>query len=159
MTDYTQQELEKISEAPMSVGMAVALVDMGIISTAIEAVALSKQLTTVAKKYPGNSIIQSVFSEEVLKSGQIKLQKPNFKPEDVESGAIVDRAIVSAQNALSVVEGKATPEEISQYKEFLYDCADAVANAAGSGLFGTGSNKVSDKEAVALAKIKAELMV
>jgi hypothetical protein len=159
MTEYTQQEIDSIAEAPMFIGMTVALIDMGVISTAIEAVALSQQLANVAKKYPSNSIIQSVFSEAVLKSGQIKFKKPDIKPEDLESGAVVDRAIAAAKNALSVVDGKATSDEISQYKEFLYACADAVANAAGSGLFGTGSNKVSDKEAVALAKIKAALMV
>lgn len=159
MAEYTQQELDTIAEAPMFIGMAVALIDMGVISTAIEAVALSQQLANVAKKYPNNSIIQTVFSEVALKSSHIKFQKPDIKPDDVESGAVVDQALVAAKNALDVVDGKATPEEISQYKEFLYACADAVANAAGSGLFGSGSNKVSDKEAVALAKIKAALMV
>jgi hypothetical protein len=159
MTEYTQQEMDTIAEAPMFIGMAVALVDMGVISTAIEAVALSQQLANVAKKYPSNSIIQSVFSEAVLKSGHVKFKKPDIKSEDVTSGAVVDHAITAAKNALVVVDGKATPDEISQYKEFLYACTDAVANAAGSGLFGTGSNKVSDKEAVALAKIKAALMV
>ena len=120
---------------------------------------LSQQLLHVANKYPSNSIIQSVFSEEALKSGHIKSKKPDIKPEDIQSGAVVDHAIAAAKNALAVVEGKATSDEISQYKEFLYACAATVANAAGSGLFGTGSDKVSEKEAVALAKIKAALMV
>lgn len=159
MTAYTPQELNTIAEAPMFIGIAVALVDIGIVSTAIEAIALSKQWADVAQKYPSNSIIQSVFSEEVLKSSQNKMKKPDIKPEDVQSGAVVDQAIATANKALGIVEGKATPEEIHQYKEFLYACADTVANAASSGLFGTGSNKVSDKEAVALAKVKAALMV
>lgn len=158
MTDYTPQELNTIAEAPMFIGMAVALVDMGIVSTAIEAVALSKQLAQVAQKYPSNSIIQSVFSEERLKS-RPKMEKPDIKSEDIQSGAVVDHAITATNNALGVVAGKATPLEIDQYKEFIYACADAVANAAGSGLFGSGSSKVSDKEASALAKIKAALAV
>jgi hypothetical protein len=157
MTNYTPQDLNTIAEAPMFIGMAVALVDMGVVSTAIEAVALSKQLAEVAQKYPSNSIIQSVFSEEMLKSRQSKLAKPDIKPEDIQSGAVVDRAIAATNSALSAVEGKATPEEIAQYKEFIYACADAVANAAGSGLFGSGSPKVSDKEASTLAKIKTAL--
>jgi hypothetical protein len=159
MTTYTPQELNTITEAPMVIGMAVALVDIGVISTAIEVIALSKQLAEVAQKYPSNSIIQSVFSEEVLKSGQSKLKKPDIKSEDIESGAVVDQAIAAANTALGVVESKATPAEIHQYKEFLYACADAVANAAGSGLFGSGSAKVSEKEAAALAKIKAALTI
>jgi hypothetical protein len=159
MTNYMPQDLNTIAEAPMFIGMAVALVDMGVVSTAIEAVALSKQLAEVAQKYPSNSIIQSVFSEEMLKSRQSKMTKPDIKPEDIQSGAVVDHAIAATNIALSAVEGKATSEEIKQYKEFIYACAEAVANAAGSGLFGSGSPKVSDKEASALAKIKAALAV
>jgi hypothetical protein len=159
MTNYTEQDLNTILEAPMLIGMAVALVDMGVVSTAIEAVALSKELAQVAQKYPSNSIIQSVFSAETLKGRQGKLQKPDIKPEDIQSGAIVDQAIAATHNALTVVESSATPEEINEYKEFIYACADAVANAAGGGLFGSGSPKVSDKEASALAKIKTALAV
>jgi hypothetical protein len=159
MTTYTPEELNTIAEAPMVLGMAVALVDMGVISSAMEAVALSKQLIAVAQKYPNNSVIQTAFSEEALKSGQRKMKKPEIQPADIESGAVVDQALAAANAALGVVERKATPVEVSQYKEFLYACADAVANAAGSGLFGSGSPKVSDKEAAALAKIKAALTV
>ncbi len=159
MTNYTPQELNVIAEAPMFIGMAVALVDIGVISTAIEAVALSKQLAEVAQKYPSNSIIQSVFSEEIIKSRQSKMTKPDVKTEDIQSGAVVDHAITAVNSALSVIGDKATPDEIQQYKGFIYACADAVANAAGSGLFGSGSPKVSDKEASALAKIKAALEV
>ncbi len=158
-TAYTGEELSTISEAPMMIGMAVAMVDMGIVSTAIEAAAMSKEVSGAAQKYPSNSIIQSVFSETAMKSGQIKMEKPDIKPEDVQSGAVVDKAIDAANAALTVVDGKATPEEITEFKQFIYSCAEAVANAAGSGLFGSGNPKVSDKEAAALAKIKAALAV
>ncbi|MBF2003023.1 MAG: hypothetical protein IGS38_20150, partial [Synechococcales cyanobacterium M58_A2018_015] len=114
MATYTNPELSTIAEAPMMIGMAVAMADIGIVSTAIEAAAMSKQIAGAAEQYPSNSIIQSVFAQEVLKSGAVKLEKPNLKPEDVESGAIVDQAIAAAHQALSVVEGKATPEEIRE---------------------------------------------
>jgi hypothetical protein len=159
MATYTPQELTTIAEAPMMVGMAVAMADMGIVSTAIEAAAMSKEVAGAAKKYPSNSIIQSVFAEEVLKSGSVKMQKPDIKPEDVESGAVVDKAIAAVEAAVSAVAGKATPEEVTEFKQFVYSCGDAVANAAGSGLFGSGGPKVSDKEAAALAKIKAALAI
>jgi hypothetical protein len=156
MADYTTEELQAIVTAPMMTGLAVAMIDMGIVSTAIEAAAMSKEIAGAAQKYPTNSIIQAAFSEEAMKSGQVKLEKPDIKPEDVQSGAVVDNAIATVNTALQVVEGKATPEEITQYKQFIYDCGQAVAEAAGSGLFGSG-NKVSDKEAEALARFKAAL--
>jgi hypothetical protein len=154
---YSPQELSAIAEAPMMAGLAVAMSDLGIISTAIEAAALTKEMAGAAQKYPNNTILQSVFSEEALRSGSIKVQPPQIKPEEVESGALVDKAIASLNAALKILQGKATPEEINEYKAFTYSCADAVANAAGSGLFGSGSPKVSERETVALDKIKAAL--
>jgi hypothetical protein len=159
MATYTPQELSIIAKAPMMIGLAVAMVDLGIVSTAFEAAALSKQLAGAAENYPNNSIIQSVFSVEALKSGQIKVEQPDIKPEEIKSGAVVDQALAAANEALSLLEGKATPAEIDEYKQFLYACGEVVANAAGSGAFGLGSEKVSDKEAIALAKIKTALTV
>lgn len=156
---YTPEELSKIAEAPMVIGMAVAMADMGIVSTAIEAAAMSKEVAGAAQKYPNNSIIQAVFSEAAMKSGAIKMEKPDIKPEDVQSGAVVDKAIAVANEAITVAQSQATPEEIAEFKQFIYACADAVANAAGSGLFGSGNPKVSAQEASALAKIKTALAV
>lgn len=41
--------------------------------------------------------------------------------------------------------------------QLLRSLAEAVANAAGSGLFGSGSSKVSAEEAAVMAKIKTAL--
>ena len=155
MTTYTPEDLSKIAEAPMIIGMAVAMADMGIVSTAIEAAAMSKEVAGAAAKYPNNSIIQAVFSEAAIKSGSVKMEKPDIKPEDVQSGAVVDKALATVDAAVAAIGDKATPAEVTEFKQFLYACADAVANAAGSGLFGSGGPKVSDTEAAALAKIKA----
>ena len=154
---YTPEELNTIAQAPMAIGMAVALTDVGVISTAIEAVALSKELAGAAKKYPTNSIVQATFSEAVLSSGKIKRSKPDVKAEDIESGAIVINAIATVDRAIATIGTKATPEEITQFKQFIYACAEAVASAAGSGLFGSGDPKISPTEASALTKIKAAL--
>ena len=159
METYTTDELSAISEAPMSIGMAVAMADMGIVSTAIEAVALTKEIVGAAKKYPNNSIVQAAFSEAALTSGKIERKKMDVKAEDVESGAIVIKAIASVDLAVAAIGSKATPEEVTEFKQFIYACAEAVANAAGSGLFGSGNPKVSPEEAAALAKIKAALSI
>ena len=156
---YTSDELSAISNAPMAIGMAVAMADMGIISTAIEAVALSKEIVGAAKKYPNNSIVQAAFSEAVLTSGQIERKKPDVTAEDVKSGAIVIKAIAAVDLALAAIGSKATPEEITEFKQFIYACGEAVASAAGSGLFGSGDPKVSPEEAAALTKIKAALTI
>jgi hypothetical protein len=159
MTTYTSDELSAIAQAPMSIGMAVAMADMGIVSTAIEAVALTKEIVGAAKKYPSNSIVQAAFSEAALTSGKIERKKMDVKAEDVESGEIVIKAIASVDLAVAAIGDKATPAEVTEFKQFIYACAEAVANAAGSGLFGSGNPKVSPEEAAALAKIKAALSI
>jgi hypothetical protein len=157
MTAYNSDELNAIANAPMAVGMAVAMADMGIVSTAIEAVALTKEIVGAAKKYPSNSIVQAVFSEAMLTSGKIQRQKPAVKADDLASGAIVTKAIAAVDVAIAAIGDKATPEEVTEFKQFVYACAEAVASAAGSGLFGSGDPKISSTEAAALAKVKVGL--
>ncbi len=154
---YSAQELSTIANAAMMTGMAVAMADMGIVSSAIEAAAMSKEIVGAAAKYPSNTIIQAAFSEAAIKGGTVKMDKPEIKAEEIKSGVFVDKSIESINSAVSALNGKATPAEIQEYKTFIYACADAVAKAAGSGLFGSGAQKVSDQEAAALTKIKTAL--
>lgn len=120
VVSYTSQDLNAIANAPMLAGLAVAMADLGIVSTAIEAAAMSKEIAGAARKYPNNSIIQSVFSEAALKSGTVKLEKPQITAEEVQSGAFVDKAIASVNAAFAGLNGKATPEEIVEYKAFIF---------------------------------------
>ncbi|MEL6397940.1 MAG: hypothetical protein AAFR26_02520 [Cyanobacteria bacterium J06626_4] len=154
MSVYTPTEIQSIVSAPMNVGMAVATVDMGIISTAIEAAAITSQIAGAAEKYPDNSVVQAAFSPESLRKADI--QKPQVQPEDVKSGAFVTQAVTQASTVVEMLQGRATEAEIAEYKQFVYDCGNAVANAAGSGLFGTGA-KVSEAEAATLEKLKSAL--
>ncbi len=156
---YSAQELNSIVNGAMLSGMAVAMADMGIISTAIEASAMTKEIMGAAAKYPNNSLIQAAFSEAAMRDGSIKMNKPEVKAEDVANGAFVDNAIAAVNAVVVSVADKATPAEIQEYKALVYSLSEAVAKAAGSGLFGSGDPKISEKESTALAKIKAAMGV
>lgn len=151
-TTYTPDEATKVIKAITMSSMAVAIADVGIVSTAIEMAAMVKELLKAAKTYPDNSIIQAVFSEESLKK-----IGPGEPPKDFQPENAVDLAIQAINESLSILTLKASPEEIQEYKEFVYSGANHVANAAGEGLFGTGKTKVSQKETAVLAKLKATL--
>lgn len=155
---FTPEELKALAGSVMLSGMAVSMVDMGVVSTAIEANAMAQEIAGATRKYPTNSIIQALFSEESVKQaraqGNLKLE---VKPEEMQPDTAVDTAIAKINEALVILNQKATPEETQEFKEFVYGAADRVANAAGSGLFGAGNPKVSDKETAALAKLKAAL--
>jgi MinD-like ATPase involved in chromosome partitioning or flagellar assembly len=151
---YTPEEAKKVIKAVTLSGIAVAIADMGIVSTAIEATALAKEVGGVAKKYPDNTIVQGVFSDEAIKSFS-----PGEAPKDLTPDNAAEQAIAAITDALATLQTKATPQEISEYKQFIYAVAERVANAAGSGLFGTGKSKVSATEAAVLAKLKVALSV
>ncbi|MBW4515262.1 MAG: hypothetical protein KME11_08560 [Timaviella obliquedivisa GSE-PSE-MK23-08B] len=151
---YTPEEAKKVIKAVTLSGIAVAIADMGIVSTAIEATALAKEVAGVAKKYPNNTIVQGVFSDEAIKTFS-----PGEPPKDLTPDNAAEQAIAAITDALTTLETKATPEEISEYKQFIYSAAEHVANAAGSGLFGRGNPKVSDTEAAVLTKLKGALSI
>jgi hypothetical protein len=157
--NYSAEELSAIATAPMVVGLAVAVADVGLVSTALEAAALSQQMLGAAKQYPNNAIIQAVFSEEAIRSGAVKLEKPDIKAEDVQAGMTLNKAMDAIQAATTVLEGKASADEIKTYKAFIYACGEAVANAAGSGLWGRGNPKVSESETKVLTQLKSALGV
>ncbi|HEY9640373.1 MAG TPA: hypothetical protein V6C57_07810 [Coleofasciculaceae cyanobacterium] len=148
---YTLEESTAVLKAVTLSGMAIAMSDLGIVSTAIEATALAQEVAGAAKKYPDNSIIQTVFSDESLKKLHLE------PPKDVTPDNVLGAAIAAVNEAVAVLTAKTTPEELAEYKLFVYTAAEHVANAAGSGLFGSGSPKVSDKEMAALTKLKAAL--
>jgi hypothetical protein len=155
---YTPEELAKISGAVTIAGMAIAVVDAGIISTVIEASAMAQEVMGAATKYPANAVIQAVFSPEAAKEFKENPKlRMEIKAEDLQPDVAVTTAITKINEAMTVLNGKATANEIQEYKDFIYACCDRVANAAGSGLFGSGDPKVSTKEAAALAQIKAAL--
>lgn len=149
---YTSEEAMKVLKAVTLSGIAVSVADIGIVSTAIEATALAKEVVGVSKKYPNNSIIQGVFSEEAIKTFS-----PGEAPKDLTPENAADQAIAAINDALSTLETKATPEEIGEYKQFIYSAAEQVASAAGSGLFGSGNPKVSTTESAVLTKLKGAL--
>jgi hypothetical protein len=154
MSDYSPEEIKKLIAAPVNVGVAACIADFGVISTAIEAIAMTKQFENVANKYPNNSIIQAAFSKEVLKDA--KIESVDMSGEDVQPGIFVERTLAAVTEAIQLVEGRASAEEITQFKQFIYDCGSAVAQAAGSGFAGTGA-KVSEKEAALLNRVKTTL--
>jgi hypothetical protein len=138
--DYTPEELTTLAAAVMLSGMAVSMVDVGVVSTAIEANAMAQEVAGAAKKYPHN--------EQGLKI--------EVRPEEMKPETAVNTAVDRINAAITILSAKATPDEIQEYKEFIYACADRVANAAGSGLFG-GGEKVSSQEAAALDRLKVAL--
>lgn len=150
MAQFTPDDLQAAVRAPMMMGLAIAMVDVGLVSTALEAAALSKQVSQAASRYPHNTIIQAAFAADA----PIKLDTSNRVGDN--EGTLFDKALIAVRQAIHRLAPKATAAEIREYKQFIYDCAVAVAEAAGQGLLGRGT-KVSPGESAALARLKTAL--
>jgi NADH dehydrogenase len=149
---YEPHELATLARAVMTSGTAVSLAEIGTVSTFLETAALGKELAGAPGKYPNNRVIQALFGHHSRR----KEATQKLKDITVTAENALDVAIDQINAAVAVLNKRATPDEIQEFKEFVYSCCDSVAKAAGSGLLG-GGPKVSAEESIALEKLKTAL--
>lgn len=153
--DLTPEDRNTLLGGPVSAAMAVMAVDMGIVSCAMEAMAMGKELAAAASRHSDDPLIASLFDREALKQG-IRPDRLEVTPEDVRNGRVLDKALVEVDEAMALVRSKTDEAGARTFAQLIVDCCDAVAQAAGRGLFGSGE-KVSDAEKAALARIRTHL--
>lgn len=86
----------------------------------------------------------------------VKDLKANSSPDAAVNKASEADAIQSLTNIAGLASMNLNAREIKSLKIFLMDIANAVAEASGEGLYGSG-DRVSKKEAAAIDKIEAAL--
>ena len=158
VTDYTQDQVEKMMAAPMLVSMYI----MG--SSLSGPVGLVKEMMSgvetamkVAKESAPDSILHTLFSEENMKKEQDKMQQET--KESTAGAQNMDEAkakmLADVKGAVEIISSKGSPEEIEAYKKLMVSVAENVANAAKEGGFmGIGGTIVNDAEKTAIADIK-----
>ncbi|UBF23609.1 hypothetical protein K9N68_17670 [Kovacikia minuta CCNUW1] len=151
--EYTETELETLRQAVIMSGHAVVFCEFAIVSMGIEIATLGKEITGAVEKHPDSQLIQTLFAKYANGKEPQEKEEPQT---EVSPDAILESAVSLIRKALAILEKKATPAEIQEYKEFTYGCANSVAHAAGEGLFGIG-DKVSKKEAATLNVLKTTL--
>jgi membrane-bound lytic murein transglycosylase B len=155
--NLSPEERNTLLGGPLAAAMAVMAVDLGIFSSAQEAIALGKELSTAATRYADNPLISSLFDPEALKQG-INPDRPSITPDDIKGGKVLDRALEQVDRAMSLVRETCDAPTAQQYAQRIVDGCVAVAEAAGKGLFGSGE-KVSPEERAALDRIRQHLGV
>ena len=155
--DLSAEERDTLMGGPLAAAMAVMAVDMGIFSSAQEAIALGRELAGAAQRYAANPLISGLFDPEALKQG-IHPQKLEVTPQDVRDGRLMDKALEVVDRSVALARSKADDASVNQYCQLIVEGCEAVAAAAGSGLFGSGE-KVSDAEKAALDRLRQHLGV
>ena len=115
--DFTAEEWEVVAEAPPAAGLAVATAQSG--GTFRESFALAKAYAEARKGQGESELLDALVSE-----------RPKVKHERAESaGALKEQALQQLRDALALVEAKGTPQEADDYRGFVLDVANRVAEA------------------------------
>jgi hypothetical protein len=138
--DFTDEEWTLLREAPTSAGMLVVQADKG--GMFRETFSMGKAYTEARKQHGASHLLDDIVSE---------------KPK-------VDRAHTSSQeelranllqhirDAIALLGGKGTPEEVEEYRRFMLGLANRVAEAHREG----GEEPVSDAERQTIAEIAGD---
>jgi hypothetical protein len=138
--DFTQEEWQLVLEGPPSAGMIVVTAQRG--GTFRETIAIAKAYAE-ARQHHG----ESELLDEIV-SARPELDHTRYHSFD----ELKEHGLQHLRDAVELLERKATPEEVEDYKGFVLNLADKVANAHRE-----GGDTVSPAEHAAIEEITATL--
>jgi hypothetical protein len=115
--DFTPDEWELVAQGPPAAGLAVATAKRG--GTFRESFALAKAYTEARSEHGESQLLDELVSE-----------RPKVKHERAHSaGELKDDTVKLLRDAVALLRAKATPEELDDYRSFVLNVANRVANA------------------------------
>jgi hypothetical protein len=139
--DFTPEEWDTIQEAPTSAGMIVSTAQRG--GSFREAFAMAKAFTDARQQHGDSALLDELVSSKP----EVDRTKANSPEELRENG------LRTIREAVALLEQKATPEEVEDYRRFVISVAQRVAEAKGE----DDDAKISDAERAAIEEIEAAL--
>jgi hypothetical protein len=145
--DFNAEEWSTVVDGPLYAGMRVISADRG--GALRESLAMGRVYQDARQHHGENELL-----DELVKSA------PSIDQEQVRDAGGDLAAVTSQQlgEAIRILETKATPTEVDDYKKFVMTVAQAAATAHKEGGFlGIGGKQVSDAEHQALDEISIAL--
>lgn len=142
---FNAEDWSVVTTAPALTGLLVVAAGRG--GTIRETVAISRAYAAAREAQPGELLL------EVLGS-PASAGPPGGAPRDAQE---LQRIVLTRlREAIRILDLGATPEEVAEYKRFVYGLAEAVANAHKEGGFlGVGGTRVSEREQAILDRVAA----
>ncbi|MBA2393427.1 MAG: hypothetical protein H0V70_11885 [Ktedonobacteraceae bacterium] len=150
MAQYTQEQKARLMALSGDVLMATLLIDRNDnIGTMREFRDGIKYITNTKNKYPHNALIQDMIVGADKSIQEVQVYTVGER----------QKAVWAYQNRIDeTISILANDEEAKEFKRVLVELAQAVAGAAGFGIFGTGE-KISVAEATFINALKQRLGV
>jgi hypothetical protein len=137
---FSPEEWTVVLEAPPTAGMIVITASHG--GTFRETIAMSKAYTEARAEHGDSELLDEIVSAKP------KVDHTRFhSPEELR-----DTGLGHIRDAVALVQGKATSEETDDYRRFILNVANKVANAHRE-----AGQSVSPAEAQAIQQISAAL--
>jgi hypothetical protein len=140
-TDFTAEEWDAIAEGPTSAGMIVSTAEPG--GTFRETFAMAKAYAEARKQHGDSALLDELVSS--------KPEMDHTRAHSAEE--MKDHGLQRIRDAVGVLEQKATPEELADYRRFVISLANRVAGAKTE----KGDKSASDAESAAIAEITEAL--
>src|ERR1019366_6982535 len=141
--DFTPQEWDLVLEGPPSAGMIVITAQRG--GTLRETVSMAKAYVEARQHHGESELLDEIVAVkpeiDYTRHGSLEQLK-----EDCPG---------HLREAVTLLDGKATPQELDEYKRFIINLAEKVARAHRES--GHGEEPVSDTERAAIAAIAGAL--
>ena len=134
--DFTPEEWEIVREGPTSAGMIVSTAERG--GSFREAFAMAKAYTEARQEHGDSELLDEIVSH--------KPEVDHARAHSTEE--LREHGLQRIREAVALVERKATPQELDDYRRFVVSLAQRVAAA---------KSDVSDAETAAIAEIEAAL--
>ena len=139
--DFTAEEWDVVREGPTSAGMIVSTAERG--GSFREAFAMAKAFTEARKEHGDSALLDEIVSH--------KPEMDHTRSHSAEE--LKEHGLQRIRDAIALLEQKATPEEVGDYRRFVTSLAQRVAGAKSEG----GDKPVSDAESAAIAEIAQAL--
>ena len=144
-SDFTDEEWERLGRAPILAGLAISLSDPGGPIEAIkESSAAFRTLVEAAREGGYGEFVHSVAQDVAAKAQRRQNPLAGFKPDRHEA---LDEILEELRAVSALLQAKATPEEVGEFRGWLRTASQRAALAAKEGGFlGMGGERVSERE-------------
>lgn len=138
--DFTAEQWNVIREGPTSAGMIVSTAQRG--GSFREAFAMAKSYTEARKEHGDSALLDELVAS-----------KPDMDHTKAHSAEeLKQHGLARIREAIALLEQKATPQEVDDYRRFVDSLAKRVAGAKKE-----GDEAVSEAESAAIAEIAQAL--
>ena len=138
--DFTPDEWKLVLEAPPSAGLIVVTAQKG--GTFRETIAIAKAYAEARQEHGESELL-----DEITAAKPERDHTHYHSPEELKQGGLQH-----LRDAVALLESKATPAEVEDYRRFILTLADKVANAHRE-----HGQSVSDAEQQAITEIATAL--